>query len=476
MKRRVLEVRDLWFRYDHKDWVLKGINICLNEGERVLIIGETGSGKTTLARVLTGSAKLVYEGDVHGSIVIEGRELGKDYVEVPSNRIMLIGQNPYLYFTEPLVFDDLYGYALRMYKSVEKATKVLDKVVETTKVKDLMNKYFFELSGGQAKRVLVAKALISDPLIFIFDEPLMWLDDVGVDDFIKLLKILEGLEKSVIIFEHRFMPLIKCVNKIYTLKGGLLTDVTSKALSIVYGERRQLYGNLRPCTRVNGDVLLEATEVSFRYGRGDYVLKDINLKVRRDEMTLIYGLNGQGKTTLLKILSGYLKPSKGKVTRKADVLYVPQNINLFYTESTVENEVTEICKARKMEQTYINTCLDYIKSLNIDLKQSPFNLSHGQMVKLALELARISNAKILLLDEPFSGLTYKDRLKVLEHLAKNDVTTIVATSNLDIVESRYWNKVYGISAGKLIELNLAQRTSLLYASKLYEEIIGEKDD
>ncbi|MEM0233089.1 MAG: ATP-binding cassette domain-containing protein [Candidatus Nezhaarchaeales archaeon] len=472
----VLEIANLWFKYPNGDWVLRGLDLSVSEGEHVLVIGETGSGKTTLTRIITGSANLIYDGILKGRVAINGISL-EENTEAFTSQVALIGQNPYLYFTEPLVRHDLYSYALSVHGNVERAVKALNKAIEVTDIQDLIEKYFFELSGGQAKRVLVAKALISNSQLLLFDEPLMWLDDVGLKDFINLLNILKVLRRSVVIFEHRFMPLIEHVDEVYVLKNGKLTRISNRlhAFKEAGGKVHHSFDCGPNCKSSSngGNVLLETVDVHFKYrNSSDYVLRGINLKLCKGDLVLLYGSNGQGKTTLLKVLAGYLKPSRGRVTRKTDVIYIPQNVVLFYTESTVEKEVVEICKARKMSDVHVKLGIEAVKKLGIDPMQSPFNLSHGQMVKLAFELARTSNSEILLLDEPFSGLTYGDRLELLRHLVESNCTAIVATSNLDAIGSPYWTKLYKIESGKLVVLNPISSPSLLYASRLYEEIIG----
>lgn len=469
----VLEIVDLWVKYPNSDWILRGVDLRVNGGEQVLVIGETGSGKTTLARAITGLAKTIYECDVKGRIILDGTEVNEESCGALTRHVALIGQNPYLYFVEPLVSDDLYSYALKVHSDEQLASDALNKAMDATGIRGLAERYFFEISGGEARRALVAKALISDPVLFIFDEPLMWLDDQGVEDFVRLLETLRRLKRAAIIFEHRFIPLLRRVDKVYALKGGRLVDVTDKAsLAFEMSSCRPLYG-FRSEKRVNcEDVLLEARNLYFKYDiKGDYVLKGVSMQLHRGDAVLIYGLNGQGKTTLLKILAGYLKPRKGQVLRRANTLYVPQNIALFYTESTVEKEVVEMFKARGMKSK-VEPGLDVVRRLSIDPKSSPFNLSHGQMVKLAAGLASMLDGDVLLLDEPFSGLTYKDRLELLEQLAKSNAAVVVATSNLDALEVPYWTKLYKLEAGRLTEMGTTRTTSLTYASRLYQEFVG----
>jgi len=107
---------------------------------------------------------------------------------------------------------------LKIYKTSEKAERAVRKVVEATHIYNLVDKYFYELSGGEAKRVIVARALIAEPEILLFDEPLMWLDDRGVSDFLDLLKLLRYLGRTVLVFEHRFLPIIREFDRVFLLK------------------------------------------------------------------------------------------------------------------------------------------------------------------------------------------------------------------------------------------------------------------
>jgi energy-coupling factor transport system ATP-binding protein len=166
---------------------------------------------------------------------------------------------------------------------------------------------------------------------------------------------------------------------------------------------------------------------------------------------MIYGPNGSGKTTLLKILAGYLKPWRGRIYRDADMMYIPQNISLFYTEESVKKEVQEICRTRGLGERCAKDLLKKIVDIGIDINLSPFDLSYGQQVKLAIEISRnVSDNIILLIDEPFSGLTYVDRIEILKDLLSDDKTKIIATANLDII-SRYRShtKIYMLREGSL---------------------------
>ncbi|MEM2025469.1 MAG: ABC transporter ATP-binding protein, partial [Desulfurococcaceae archaeon] len=207
-----LDVKNLWFKYPIGDWVLRGANLTLHSGEQVLIIGDTGSGKTTLLRALTKVGQVVYGGELRGEVLVEGKSLENLQLEEIFKYVHVIGQNPYLYFTEPIVHQDLLSYACRVHGDQEVAARSVSRAVESTRVHKLLTKCCFELSGGEARRALVAKSLVADPIVFAFDEPLMWLDDQGVGDFIELLRLLKNLGKSALVFEHRFLPIYRHFN------------------------------------------------------------------------------------------------------------------------------------------------------------------------------------------------------------------------------------------------------------------------
>lgn len=470
----VLEIRDLWFKYPVGDWVLCGLDLSVKRGEQVLIIGDTGSGKTTLARAITSIGKLVYSGEVKGSIRVLGRELS-EYTSSELSRIIgIIGQNPYLYFTDLHVHRDLYNYALRVHRDPLRAERALRKTVEIMSLHSLLERYFFELSGGEAKRVIVAKTLIADPPILLLDEPLMWLDEYGVKDILEVLRALRRLGKSTVVFEHRFIPLIDYFDRILVLKSGKLHEVTSNVRKLLTMRRDvQLGESIVMGKHEERGIVLKTIGVHHYYD-SKRVLEDVNITVRDNEKILIYGVNGSGKTTLLKILAGYLKPSKGRVERRGDVIYIPQNTILFFTEETVRREIEEICKSRSRGVDCIEEGLKRVRLLSIDPDVSPFNLSHGQMVKLAVVLATISNATVILVDEPFSGLTYSDRLKLIRELLVLNSAVVLASSWIEPATIPGWSQVLKLENSALTQIgSIRPAYTLEELAEVYSRLTGE---
>ncbi|WP_084322125.1 ATP-binding cassette domain-containing protein [Desulfurococcus amylolyticus] len=464
--KHVIILRDVWFRYPRSGWVLKGVNLYVRKGESILVIGGTGSGKSTMARVLNGSALWIYNGELKGDVIVDGFKVREDSNPwVLARKIHVVGQNPYMYFINPLLREDLEFYAYSLYEDDEIAERALWKAVESVSARELLDKYFFELSGGQARRALVAKSMIADPEVIVFDEPLMWLDDKGVNEFLKLAEALRFMGKTLVFMEHRFMPLLSVVDKVYVMRNGVLEDRTID----VYRLKHETYPEAATTYNVSvnkGDpvTVLKAENVWYRVN-GLNLLKGVDLTVSKGDLLYIYGENGSGKTTLLRILAGYLKPVKGRVWKSGEAVYVPQNIHMFYTEESITREIEGICRSSRSKRECIEKGLRITAGLNVDPSQPAFNLSHGQMVKLAVSLAGLrEEVDIVLLDEPFSGLTYVDRVKLVNSLIGLGKAVVIAVSSSDILGYPPGSKTYRLENGVLQRSEAKGSTVASYAS------------
>ena len=468
-----LEVADLWFRYTRgSGWVLRGVNLRLYPGEVALVIGASGSGKTTLLRAITGVGVWIYGGELRGRVLLGGAPLEELPLDRIRRSIQVVNQNPYTHFIEHVVGYDLLNTAVQLYGE-KLGRRVFARVTTALKIEGLLGRRFFELSGGQLRRVAVAKALLWDPGVLVLDEPLMWLDDEGVADVVEAVHVARSLGKAVLIFEHRFMRLLHLADSVYVLRGGALHRVEHDLLKKLQRSARPR-GNHPPegsGSRTPGRPLLLVEDVWFRYDRReDWVLRSLSLEVSEGTTTVVYGGNGSGKSTLLKVISGYLKPDRGRVELRSRAVYVPQNIYLFFTEETVLKEFEVVCRSRNLGRQCVERGVDYLRYLGVgvDLEESPFNLSWGQAVRLAVALATAASVgpTVLLLDEPFTGLTYLERLQLATSLAKLGGTYVITTSNEETLALVPAAKVFELAGGTLEELREVPGLGALEAAEL----------
>jgi len=211
---KAVEIKNLYFKYE-KEFVLEDINFSLNDKEFMTIIGPNGGGKTTLLKLLLGFLK-----PTKGNIKI--------YNKSPKENKSIIGYVPqHTTFSLDIpitVFDIVLQGRLKkgkffyQKKDKEKAKQMLNKL----KIYEFKNKKIKDLSGGQRQKVLIARALVSEPKILIMDEPTSAIDPKGQKE---ILDLIENLKITRIIVSHDIKILLRNVDKIaYIHKKAILHE------------------------------------------------------------------------------------------------------------------------------------------------------------------------------------------------------------------------------------------------------------
>lgn len=221
----MLKIRGLK-KFFGNNLVLKGVNLEINKGEIVVVVGPSGGGKTTLLRTITGLEKCD-----DGTIEIDGYTFCKDgrYCDKKSSSIIrknvgLVFQNFNLFPHKSVLENIIEAPTRALGKKKENAINKANEILSFLGLSDKANNYPCELSGGQKQRVAIGRALALNPKLMCFDEPTSALDPSLTLDVAKLIKSLSKTGMSMLIITHD-MEFAKLVSdKIVSMDSGKIIE------------------------------------------------------------------------------------------------------------------------------------------------------------------------------------------------------------------------------------------------------------
>lgn len=215
-----IEIKDLKFGYN-ENLILKNVNLSLDEGDFAVIAGENGSGKSTLIKLILGELKK--DG---GSIKLFGIDM-EDFKNF--DKVGYVPQlNEAIKVAFPVSAREYVG--LNLYKEfsifntiTKKSKSKVENTFATLNIENLIDRPFNKLSGGQAQRVMIARAMVNNPDILILDEPTVGIDQKSKEDFLDLLVHLNTHHNiSILMITHEMDILGDYVDKVFKLKGGVI--------------------------------------------------------------------------------------------------------------------------------------------------------------------------------------------------------------------------------------------------------------
>lgn len=339
--------------------LLDNVTLEVKDGERVGLVGSTGSGKSMLLRAITGL--LPKNAEISGSLIVGTKQVvgAKDedlalmrgkYVGVvfqQANRAL----NPLLSVEQQVSLPLLMHYNLDSHDVHDRVILMLQKVGLSSK---LASKRTYELSGGQQQRVGIATALITYPRLILADEPTTALDCVTQRDVLNILtSLVDDMGASMLFVTHDFSVLSHAVNRCYVLDSSRVVDSAKvkdllenpsvkSTKQLVYAARKLSLsgfgvGGGVGCRGVVGGegaggagvgdgavksssakcALICAKNIHVKFGKSkncSEVLKGVDLELNSGESLAIIGGSGSGKTTLIKALLGLQETSSGSIT------------------------------------------------------------------------------------------------------------------------------------------------------------------
>lgn len=201
---------------------------------------------------------------------------------------------------------------------------------------------------------------------------------------------------------------------------------------------------------------IEFDDVSYEYSNGAFVLSNLSFKILNDKITVIVGERGSGKSSLLSLMSGNLKPQMGEVYLFEKIGFLCQNSEERFFCNSVYEELLFNLKKHKYKGDINKRIINVLKMVGFDqsyLSRSPFLISKGEQKKLALASILVYNPKVLILDEPFMGLDYESKINFIKLIKmikfKYGKTIIMATNDIDMAFELADN-IIALESGKLV--------------------------
>ncbi|MCD1267456.1 ATP-binding cassette domain-containing protein [Microbacterium sp. MEC084] len=504
----MLAVHDLEIRVGAR-MLMSDVSFRVGPGDKVGLVGRNGAGKTTLTKVLAGdlipangrvdrSGELGYlpqdprSGDpeqLARTRILDARGLGSLALGMQEASVAMASDDEkvaakamkrYAHFTER--FESLGGYAAEaeaasIAHNLSLPDRILDQPLKT-------------LSGGQRRRIELARILFSDADSMILDEPTNHLD---ADSVVWLREFLKSYKGGLIVISHDVELVEETVNRVFYLdanrqvidiynmgwkhyqrqrvadeerrkkervnaekkasalqqqaarfgakasKAAAAHQMVARAEKLLSGleEVRQedRVAKLRfpkpaPC----GKTPLMAKSLSKSYGALE-IFAGVDLAIDRGSKVVVLGLNGAGKTTLLRILAGVDKSDTGQIEPGHGLkigYYAQEHENLDVNRSVLENMVSA---APNLNETEARKVLGSFLFTGDDVHKPAGVLSGGEKTRLSLATLVVSSANVLLLDEPTNNLDPASREEILGALAHYEGAVVLVSHDEGAVEA-----------------------------------------
>jgi energy-coupling factor transporter ATP-binding protein EcfA2 len=469
----LLEIQNIKYYYPGSTKSsLNSIDLKIREGEFLLVVGGSGSGKSSLARVIAGLIPEFYGGRLDGKLFFQEEKLKGDDRQILNSHVGIVFQDPEKQLVMTSVEAEIAFGLENLGLNQQEMFRRVAEVMSFLNLTSLRDKFTANLSGGEKQKVALASVVAMQPRILVLDEPTSQLDPVAAGEFLDLVEFLnKELGYTVVLIEQRLERCFHLADRIVVMEQGeiicdgtpgdaarwqlahqlpfippvakLFASVNSSVVPLTVRDgRRELHKYLPTVslqeiperkvklTPVNEEhTVLAANNIWYSYPGGREVVRGQSLCVKEGEFVVILGANGSGKTTLLKLLTGILKPDRGSVqllgqdTRNLSLTelgrkvgYLSQNPNDYLFQDTVEDELMFTLNNFQLPDNGI--CEEILKKLNLyDLRQAnPRDLSSGERQRVALASILVAGPRLLLLDEPTRGIDYRLKAELADSL------------------------------------------------------------
>ena len=510
----ILEIKDLTFTYPGgRQPTLNHVELKIEKGDFIAIVGNNGCGKSTLCKVMNGLIPHFITGEFEGTVWADGVDTKTVEIGDLAKTVGYVYQDFENQIVRPTVLDDA-SYACMNYAMpdyLERGRQAL----KDCGLEGKDNEYIWQLSGGQTHLLALAGAVSLEPEVLILDEPIAQLDPRHADLIYGILKDLnERLGKTIIVIEHHteyiadyckhvvllkeghvewMLPTKEALDRVEDLQASNIfpPQVTLAAyrlkkqgklsqermLPSTVSAGKEAFKNLnfvRPEISENkshgGETAVSFQDVSVSYrsvkGEPKKIYEHLNLELHKGEKIALIGSNGAGKSTMMKLMTGLIKPNEGQIYLKEmpahetkpeqlskHVSMVYQNPEDMFIKDSIEADIAYAMQVRNVENWQEKTTALLERFRLMDLKDRDGRLlSGGQMRRASLAIGVALRPEILLLEETTANLdiaTRKEIMRTLKDMEDVTDTVMIATHDMQLV-SEWAERIIVLYQGHVI--------------------------
>lgn len=463
--------------------VLDHVNLTVPEGDLALVIGPTGSGKSTLLGAICGLVPRFSGGVLAGSVTVDGIATSSAPPRDLAATVGYLPQRVDASFVTDVVEDELAWTMEQLGLAPDVMRRRVEDTLDLLGLADLRNRPIATLSSGQRQRVALGAVLTAQPRVLVLDEPTSALDPQAAEDVLAALTRLVGdLGLTIVCSEHRLERVVQYADSIIIVDGSgavshgppdaqlvnapvappvihlgrrlgwdplprSVRDARRAAATLRNELPAEPPGHTRRSVPAGSEPIATAEDVWVRYG-DRVALSGLNLALHPGEVTALMGRNGAGKSTLISTLGGGRAPDKGRVRIDCEnpltlrgrhflrlVGVVPSDPTLLLSATTVAAEVAEADRETGTAPGVTAAALEALLP-GIDPGAHPSDLSAGQRLGLALALVLAHEPRVVVLDEPTTGLDYRAKEALASWLAKlssRGTAVLLATHDVELV-------------------------------------------
>ncbi len=458
---------------------LRDVAFRVSDGDLCVVVGRTGTGKSTLLGLVNGLVPHFTGGTLTGGVRVDGRLTAHHRPRELADVVGYVGQNPLLGFVTDRAEDEIAYGMEQLGLAPATMRKRVEETLDVMNISALRDRPLADLSGGQQQRVAIAAVLAAQPRVLVLDEPTSALDpNAAADVLAAITTLVHDVGMTVLLAEHRLERVLHYADKVAWVRpdGGVsygepgevllgcdvvppLADLARTlgwdAVPTSVRDARRRAGRERIEVVAPSDAPLPTAPVglsvaglSVDYGRLRAV-NSVTLGFASGTVTGLMGRNGAGKSSLLWAVAGGVR-STGTVDaagrdpralRPADarrvVTLVPQTASDLLYLPTVADELDRADAESGASPGASRAILDRLGA-DLEVDADPRDLSEGQRLSLVLAIQLAASPEVVCLDEPTRGLDYemKHRLTaILRGLAAEGRTILVSTHDVEFAAS-----------------------------------------